>query len=264
MMRSVAMMDAKRNMMARVPRALGWAYWAVTAALLAGALVRVGWYTPREESMGVIQKIFYLHLPVAISTFLCCLLVFVASIGYLWQRRMWWDDLALAAAKVATLYCSIVLITGMIWGRTAWGRWWDWTPRLTFSLMLFLLYAVYLMVRASIDSSQRRAVVAAVYGVIAFLDVPLVYLSARLMPDIHPGSVELAPAMKATLGMWFGPVMMMAAGMVVMRYRVARRESLRRQERLERALAEEGKVEARGTRVGVVLGRGVIGRTVSE
>ena len=89
--------------------------------------------------------------------------------------------------------CSIVLLTGMIWGRGAWGLWWTWSPRLTFSLMLWLLYVVYLIIRNSIESSQRRAVISAVYGVIAFLDVPLVYLSARLMPDIHPASIELDP-----------------------------------------------------------------------
>ena len=117
-----------------------------------------------------------------------------------------WDDLAAAAAKVAVLLCSGVLITGMIWGRAAWGQWWTWSPRLTFSLILWLLYAVYLVLRSSIESGQRRAVVAAVYGLTAFLDVPLVWLSARLLPDIHPSSVQLAGPMKLTLLAWFVPV----------------------------------------------------------
>ena len=154
---------------------------------------------------------------------MACLLVFIASIGYLWQRDNWWDDLAAASAKVAVLFCSVVLLTGMTWARGAWGQWWTWSPRLTFSLVLWFLYVVYLIVRASVESRQRRAVICAVYAIIAFLDVPLVYLSARLMPDIHPGSVTLAPAMRLTLGIWFIPVTLLAAGLVSMRFGLNRR-----------------------------------------
>src|SRR5512133_1020212 len=118
--------------------------------------------------MGQIQKVFYIHLPVAICTFLACLVAFIASIGYLVQRKMNWDDLAASSAKVAVVLCTIVLITGMIWAKGAWGRWWTWSPRLTFSLMLWLLYVVYLIIRNSVDSSQRRALISAVYAVIAF------------------------------------------------------------------------------------------------
>ena len=85
--------------------------------------------------------------------------------------------------------------------------------------MLWLLYVVYLMVRASIESPQRRAVIAAVYGIVAFLDVPLVWLSTRLMPDIHPVSVQLDGSMQITLIAWFVPVLMIAAGTVVALYR---------------------------------------------
>jgi heme exporter protein C len=198
------------------------AYWAGTALALAAALFVLLKYTPEEASMGIVQKIFYLHLPLAINTFFACLVVFIGSLGYLWQRQVWWDDLAAAAAKVAVLLCSGVLITGMIWGKSAWGLWWTWSPRLTFSLMLWLLYVVYLMVRASVESSQRRAVVGAVYGIMAFLDVPLVWLSARLMNDIHPASIELAGEMKITLAVWFVPVTLMAAGLLVARFKLNR------------------------------------------
>jgi len=194
------------------------AWWLVTGLLFTLAVSVVIFYTPTEETMGVIQKIFYLHLPVAISTFLACTVTFIASIGYLMQRKSRWDDLASAAARVAVQLCSIVLITGMIWGKSAWGRWWTWSPRLTFSLALWLLYITYMMIRASISSSQRRAVVGAVYAIIAFLDVPLVYLSARMMVDIHPASVELAPAMKLTLALWFVPVLMAAAGLIATKF----------------------------------------------
>ena len=202
----------------------GTIFWLVTLAFTILAVSMAWGYAPIEATMGPVQKIFYLHLPVAIFTFLSCMVVFIASVGYLWQRRLWWDDLANAAAKVAVLYCSIVLITGMIWGRSAWGQWWTWSPRLTFSLVLWLLYVVYLMIRPSIESSQRRAIVCAVYALAAFLDVPLVYLSVRLMPDIHPSSVTLAPQMKLTLLVWFVPVTLLTIGLIATRYQLARLE----------------------------------------
>jgi heme exporter protein C len=206
----------------KLPRSFIIGYWMLTLATLAGALAMVAMYTPREQTMGAIQKIFYLHLPVAVNTFLACLVVFIASIGYLWQRRSWWDDLAAAAARVSVQFCAVVLITGMIWGRSAWGQWWTWSPRLTFSLVLFLLYVVYMMIRVSVESGQRRAVISAVYGIIAFLDVPLVYLSARLMPDIHPSSIALEPAMKWTLLVWFVPITLLCAGLIAAKYSLNR------------------------------------------
>jgi heme exporter protein C len=202
------------------------AFWLAVAVLFAADLLLLVTYTPEEQMMGPIQKIFYLHLPVAINTFLACLVAFIASIGYLWQRSAWWDDLAWAAVRVAVQFCAVVLLTGMAWGRLAWGVWWTWSPRLTFSLALFLLYVVYLLVRSSIEGRERRAVIAAVYAIIAFLDVPLVWLSARLMPDIHPGSIELAPAMKLTLAAWFVPVTLLAAGLIFVRYALNRRATL--------------------------------------
>jgi heme exporter protein C len=208
-------------------------YWLLTAAAFAATLAMLWVYTPTELTMGVVQKVFYLHLPVAINTFLACLLVCVASVGYLWQRRMWWDDLAGAAGKIAALFCGIVLLTGVIWGKSAWGQWWTWSPRLTFSLVLFLLYVVYLMIRPAIESPQRRAVVCAVYGIAAFLDVPLVYLSVRLMPDIHPTSISLAPEMKLTLLAWFVPVTMLMAGLIATRFQLNLRLRALREDRAE-------------------------------
>jgi heme exporter protein C len=204
-------------------RYLGYLYWAATLAAFGAMTALLVTYTPTEASMGPIQKIFYLHLPAAINTFVACLIVFVASIGYLWQRKTWWDDLALAAARVSVLLCSVVLLTGIVWARGSWGTWWTWSPRLTFSLVLWLLYVVYLMTRTSIESPQRRAMVSAVYGIAAFLDVPLVYVSVRLMPDIHPSSVSLAPAMRLTLGLWFIPVTLLTAGLIVSGFRLNRR-----------------------------------------
>lgn len=200
-------------------------YWTVTAALFAAAIVVSVRYTPVEATMGQAQKIFYLHLPTAINTFLACAVAFVAGVGYLWQRRRMWDDLGVAAARTAVVLGTVVLATGMIWGRSAWNAWWTWSPRLTFSLVLWLLYVVYLVLRPSILSPHRRALVGAVYLVVAFLDVPLVYLSVRLMDDIHPTSVSLAPAMLRTLLLWFVPMTMLTVGLIAAGYQLQARQS---------------------------------------
>ncbi len=194
------------------------AYWLLTVLTFAVAGLLAAFYAPTESTMGIIQKIFYLHLPSAINTFVAFLVVFVASIGYLIQRKAWWDDLAAGAAKVGVLLCSVVLLTGMMWAKGAWGTWWTWSPRLTFSLLLWLLYVVYLLTRSSIDSRQRKAMISAVYGIVAFLDVPLVYLSARLLPDLHPGSIALAPQMKVTLAVSFIPLTLLNAGLIMAWY----------------------------------------------
>lgn len=197
-------------------------YWTITALLYAGAISMVLDYVPTEETMGQIQKIFYIHLPSAILTFVAALVVCIASIAYIMTNKLVWDDLAGAAGKVTVLLCSIVLLTGMIWGKSAWGTWWTWSPRLTFSLVLWLLYVVYLILRPSIDSERRRAMVCAVYGIVAFVDVPLVYLSTKLMSDIHPTSISLEGPMRLTLLVWFAAVALLTGGVITNEFRNAR------------------------------------------
>ena len=212
--------------MQRLTTILKYGYWVIAALLFAGGVVLVFAWTPTEATMGPVQKIFYLHLPAAINTFLALMVCFIASVGYLWKRQQQFDDLALAGAKVGVLRGSLVLLTGMLWSRSAWGTWWTWSPRLTFSLVLWLLYTVYLVIRPSIEGQQRRAMISAVYGIVAFVDVPLVYLSVKLMPDIHPTSIALAPAMQWTLGYWFLPITMINIGLLAVAYRLHRREAL--------------------------------------
>lgn len=227
------------------PNYFAWVYWIITALIFITTMIMLKVYTPVEDSMGVVQKIFYIHLPVALNTFLAAFVMFIASLGYLWQRKMWWDDLAVAAGKVMVLYCSILLITGILWGRSAWGTWWTWSPRLTFSLIMWLLYVVYLILRPAIESPQRRAMVASLYGAAAFLDIPLVYLSVKLMDDIHPASISLAPEMKTTLLVWFVPVTMLLAGLITSRYKLNRVHRQLQQQKLD---IENGSVteQARG------------------
>lgn len=198
-------------------------YWALTGAMFIGGLLMLVSLTPTEGPFGPVQKIFFIHLPTAICMFVAAFALFVASAGYLWSRSIWWDDLALASGKVTVLLCTIVLFTGMIWGKSEWGQWWAWSPRLTFSLVLWILYIVYLVIRPTIKSPSRRATISAVYGLAAFIDVPLVYVSVKLIPDIHPSSIELNHPMRLTLLVWSIAIPMMMIGLVASAYSLNRR-----------------------------------------
>ncbi len=163
----------------------------VALALLGGlALAACQWliyvYAPLETTMGVVQKIFYIHLPLAWWAFVSFFVVFVASIAFLRGRAARWDRLAAAAAEVGVLCSGLALITGSLWARHSWGVWWTWDPRLTTTLIMWFVYAGYLVLRTLELPETRRAMICAVVGIVAFIDVPLVFVSARLWRSIHP------------------------------------------------------------------------------
>ena len=143
-------------------------------------------YAPVEETLGLPQKIFYVHLPLAWWALMSFLLVFLGSIAYLWRRNPAADRLCAAAAETGVLLSGLALVTGMLWARRSWGVWWTWDPRLTTTLIMWFIYAGYLVLRGLDLPQQRRNVVCAVVGIVAFLDVPLVFLSARIWRSIHP------------------------------------------------------------------------------
>jgi len=208
-------------------------YWVLTGVFFVGALVMTWQYTPMQSAFGDAQKIFYLHLPIAIFVFIGGFILFVASAGYLWTKALWWDDLGHSAGSMTVLCCSVVLLSGMIWGKSEWGHWWTWSPRLTNSLVLWILYVCYLIVRRFIQTPERRAAICAVYGLAAYIDVPLVYVSVKLIPDIHPASIELNSAMWVTLLVWSLAVALLMAGVLAMRFMLDRRIRLIESSRLE-------------------------------
>ena len=165
--------------------------WTTVCALLAAlALAACQWlifiHAPVERSMGLVQKIFYLHLPLAWWGLASFFVVFAASIAYLRSRRPWWDQVARAGAEVGLMLAVLTLVSGSIWARHSWGVWWTWDPRLTTSLVMCFVYAGYLVLRGLELPRQRKATICAVVGIVAFLDVPLVFVSARLWRSIHP------------------------------------------------------------------------------
>ncbi len=194
-------------------------YSLAIALSLAGSLYAVFYYVPVDHETGSIPNILYLHLPAAFCTFLAAGIVAASGTAYLWHRTTRWDALAGAAGYVTVLCCSIVLITGMIWGRDAWGVWWTWSASLTFSFILWVLYVVYIVLRRVIHTQDRRAMVCAVYGIIAALDVPLVYLSVQLIPDIHPRSIGLQPSMRYTLVLCTLTASLVTIGLIAIKMR---------------------------------------------
>ncbi len=146
---------------------------------------------PPANPDSVVRNIFYAHVPYSICALLCFVVLLVASVGYLVTSKPKWDLVAAASAEVGAVFATIMNATGMIFSRAEWNIWWTPSPRLVSAAILWFLYVVYLILRASIPGSQRRrGRVCAVFGIIAFLDVPMVYISARFIPDIHRPSFE--------------------------------------------------------------------------
>ena len=144
---------------------------------------------PTEADMGHVQRIMYFHVPMAIMSFLSFFLVLIGSVGYLISRKDRWDALAHAAAEVGVVFVTLALITGIIWARPVWNTWWTWEPRLTTTLILWLIYVAYLMLRSYAPSRSQGAVYAAVVGIVGFVDVPIVYYSVAWWRSIHPPPV---------------------------------------------------------------------------
>jgi heme exporter protein C len=172
-------------------------------ALFIAALYLIFIFVPTEESMGVVQRIFYFHVPLAWVAFLAFFIVFIASIAYLRTRSRRWDVMASSSAEVGLVFTTLVLISGSIWAKPAWGAWWVWDPRLTSALVLWLMYVAYTLVRSYATDEARGARFAAVLGIVGFLDVPIVALAIVLWGTQHPSPViftgGLAPSMLLTL-----------------------------------------------------------------
>jgi heme exporter protein C len=135
--------------------------------------------------MGVIQKIFYIHVPTAFLAYMAFFITFIASILYLYRKDSIWDTVAHCAVETGVIFCTIVLITGSIWAKPIWNVWWTWDPRLTTTLILWFTYVAYLMLGRVVKENQR-ANLAAVFGIIGFINVPITFFSIRLWRTIHP------------------------------------------------------------------------------
>ena len=195
-------------------------------------------YAPTEATMGHVQRIFYFHLGSAITAFVAFAVVFVASLLYLARRERRWDSLGAASAEIGVIFCSLVLVTGPLWAKPAWGTWWTWDPRLTTTVVLWLIYVAYLMLRGAVEDPGRRALVSAVFGIVGFADVPIVFMSIRWWRTIHPvivegGELNLTPPMVLTVVVAVAAFILLYCYLLVERLRLQRSE-----DELERLRAE--------------------------
>jgi len=171
------------------------------------AIYMVFVYVPTDSAQGIVQRIFYFHVPAAIMTFVAFGLVALASAMFLWRGTRFWDRLAHSAAEVGMLFCTLVLVTGPIWARPIWGTWWTWDARLTTTLILWLIYAAYLMLREFAGNADQAARYAAVLGIVGSVDIPIINRAVYWWRTIHPavlvtregGSGLGDPRMQATL-----------------------------------------------------------------
>ena len=162
---------------------------AVVAALLLADLALIFLWAPTEIVLGEVQRIFYFHVPSAQVGFMAFAVVAVGSVGYFWKRTAKWDRLAHSAVEVGVMFFTVALISGAIWAKPVWGTWWTWDPQLTTTFVLWVVYLVYLMVRAYVPSKEQAARYSAVIGIMGFPLVLLVYRAAELWAGIHPGTV---------------------------------------------------------------------------
>jgi heme exporter protein C len=189
-------------------------------------------WVPTEATMGIVQRLFYFHVPAAVAQFTACFVGGISAILYLVKRDNRYDDLSLAANETVLIFGAVNIGLGMLWAKPIWGIWWTWDPRLTSSFLLVFLYAAYLVIRPAAPV-EHRAMICAVVCILGMADVPLVYMSNRLFRTQHPSPVlgggpnsGLAPEIMATL--FFGMFTMMLLWWCVLKVR-------RRVARLQRA-----------------------------
>lgn len=158
----------------------------LTALSIAVSLYLIFLYVPTERTMGIVQRIFYFHVPSAWVGFLAFFLASLCSIAYLIRRERHWDAMTNASLEIGVLFSTIVLVTGSTWARPVWNTWWTWDPRLTTTLVMWLYYVATLLLRQAVEDKGRRARFSAVLSIIGFINVPIVFLAIRLWRTIHP------------------------------------------------------------------------------
>lgn len=185
---------------------------------------------PTEAQMGDVQRIFYFHAPAGIMAFLAFTITGIASAVYLWKRSLTADVVAHASAEIGLLFCTIVLVTGPLWARPVWLTWWTWEARLTTTLVLWLIFVAYILVRRYTDDRDQQARFAAVLGIVGALDIWIVYRSVTWWRGLHPvvlkasGGGGLDPEMKTVFRFCILVYLVMYAVLMAIRVPIGRLE----------------------------------------
>ncbi|HLQ66417.1 MAG TPA: cytochrome c biogenesis protein [Candidatus Limnocylindrales bacterium] len=224
---------------------VGRALWAAALLMLAISLWMIVARAPIEAQMGIVQKIVYVHVPSAIMTLLAFGLTFAASIAYLTTKSWVWDAIAASACELGLVFATVVMVTGPLWARSAWNTWWTWEPRLTTFLILWILYAGYHVVRASLHASARRTV-SSILGVVLFVNLPIVWKSVEWWRgSLHPRNVTMTGEMRETLLFSMAAWFVFLAAAFVTRLRVEwAREAARERDGAPARQAAPGRVSA--------------------
>jgi heme exporter protein C len=197
----------------------------VTAALFAYAPISIA-NAPYESTMGLVQKIFYFHAPSGMMMFLGAFTSGIASVQFLLRRRAGADRIAVAGAELTVLFGLIVLVTGPLWARKAWGVWWQWDARLTSSLLVWLMFTSYLLVRKyGGPGSEKLAAAVAIFGM---ANVPFVYISVNVWRTLHPKTSvvpTLAPGMRGVFWFSVATFLCLYLALLAVRVRLAERQS---------------------------------------
>jgi heme exporter protein C len=178
---------------------------AATAIATVVTVAMIAFYAPTDRVQGVVQRIFYIHVPLAWVAYLAFFVVLVASAVYLVTRDRRWDAIARSSVEIGVLFTTLFLIVGSLWAKPIWNTWWTWDARLTTTLILWFTYVSYIMLRAYTPDPERGARFGAILGILGFLDVPIVHFSVQWWRTLHPEPVaarsdpQLPPEMIATL-----------------------------------------------------------------
>jgi heme exporter protein C len=166
--------------------------WLAAGALAISILVGL-FVVPADGAQGDVQRIMYVHVPSAWLAYGAFFVTLIGSVLYLVRRDLRFDRIAAASAEIGLLFTGLAILTGAIWGKATWGKWWDWDPRLTTTAILFVIYAGYLLLRQSLVDRQRRARLAAVFGIVGFLNVPIVHFSVLWWRGLHQPPTIIRP-----------------------------------------------------------------------
>lgn len=157
----------------------------LSALGLAAGLINALLIAPPDAIQGEVQRIMYLHVPMAWNAYMAFAVVFFCSIAYLIRRNPAWDRRAAASAEIGVVFTALTIAAGSIWGRPTWGTWWTWDARLTTTAILLFIFVGYLVVRQVVEEPAKRARLAAVIGILGFLDIPLIRLSVKWWRTLH-------------------------------------------------------------------------------
>jgi heme exporter protein C len=221
---------------------------ALTVALSVGALYAIFVMAPVELQMGIVQKIFYFHVPSAYAMYVAFVTSAVGSAVYLWRRDERWDAIAVAGAEIGLVFCLIVLITGPLWARKAWGTYWTWDPRLTTTLLAGMIYVAFNVLRGLGQAGEAEKRFASALGFLGLLLLPVIHYSVQRWRGQHPTVITRAgggihPDMVPALVLGFVLFTALVAFLVWSRYRIERvrqRVAALELEAAESGLLEEG------------------------